>query len=166
MKKLFCLLMAMVMLMLPVAGLAEAVEGAAGVPGRMDWTPIALGFIGLLGTVVSTMAAYVFKRWIKPLLGKIGLDEDRLSVLAQIFVDAAEATYGRYNGDLKLQQVLDNLREYGFNVDSTLVIAAVKAAWKDLDMRQRAYGDKDEPPDAVAAAVASGKIEPSDACLL
>lgn len=166
MKKLFCLLMAMVMLMLPVAGLTEAVEGAAGVHGRMDWTPIALGFIGLLGTVVSTMATYVFKRWIKPLLGKIGLDENRLSVLAQIFVDAAEATYGRYNGDLKLQHVLDNLSKFGFNVNSTLVIAAVKAAWKDLDMRQRAYGDKDEPSDAVAAAVASGKIEPSDACLL
>ena len=51
MKKLFCLLMAMVLLWLPLAGLAEAVEGAAGDPGHFDWTPIFLGFIGLLGTV-------------------------------------------------------------------------------------------------------------------
>ena len=163
MKKLFCLMVAVMMVLLPLVAMAE-VSLAAQEP--MDWTPIFLGFIGLLGTVVSTMAAYAFKRWIKPLLLKMGLDEDRLSVLAQIFVDAAEATYGRYNGDQKLQQVLVWLREYGFNVDSTLVLAAVKAAWKDLDMRQRAYGDKDEPPDEVAAAVASGKIEPSDACLL
>lgn len=163
-KRITCSCIALLALfVLPLAAYAGAVEG---VQARLDWTPIFLGFIGLLGTVVSSMAAYAFNRWLKPLLGQMGLDGDRLSALAHIFVDAAEATYGRYNGDLKLKQVLDNLSEYGFNVDSTLVIAAVKAAWKDLDMRQRAYGDKDEPPDEVAAAVASGKIEPSDACLL
>lgn len=147
-KKMIALFLATMLLLMPfMAATSYAMALAEGEAVKFDWTPIFVAAIGLLGSVATALAGYVFVKWIKPFLERMGFSPQHLQTLAGIFVDAAEATYGRGNGDQKLQQVLDWLGGYGFDVDTVVVKAAIKAAWKNLDLRQIAAGEKKKPPE-------------------
>lgn len=100
----------------------------------IDWTPILVAVITILGGILTGIVVKYVVPWLK---------ENHLLIAAQIVVEAAEAAYGRYNGDQKWAAAMDALKEKGFNVDSAQVIAAVKAAWKQLDLKQIAAGEKD-----------------------
>lgn len=147
-KKMIALFLVMMLLLTPfMAATSYAMALAEGEAVKFDWTPIFVAAIGLISSVATALAGYVFVKWVKPFLERLGFNPEQLRTLAGIFVDAAEAAYGRGQGDRKLQQVLEWLGGYGFNVDTVVVKAAIKAAWKDLDLRQIAAGEKAKPPE-------------------
>ena len=141
MKKVFDWMLVLVMLsmvlFLPVMALAEG-ETVSGV----DWTPIIVAVIGMVGTVMSAMLARVWMSYVKPWLEQKGLSD-----AAVIVVDAVEALLGRYCGEDKWALALDRMRDRGYDVNSDAVLDALKAAWKQLDLRQIAAGEKILPAD-------------------
>lgn len=96
-------------------------------------TNIITYIIGLAAIVLSTMIATQLVPWLK---------DKRLYDAAVIAVQAAEAIYGRYNGDEKLKAALDSLAERGYDIESDKVLEAVKAAWKQLDQAMYLDGEK------------------------
>ncbi len=101
-----------------------------------DWTTIVIAFIGLITTICVTLITKQLLPWLK---------EKNLYQAALIGVDAAEAMYGRYHGDAKLEYAINSLKIKGFDVETLPVIDALKAAWKQLDMAMIADGLKDLP---------------------
>lgn len=99
----------------------------------MDWTPILTGLIAVLGVLAEEQVRRHVLPWLK---------NNNLIETAKYVVLAAEALYGRGNGDQKLVYALEALKEKGFNIESNEVIAAIKAAWKALDIEQIAAGIK------------------------
>ena len=71
------------------------------------------------------------------------LKSKKLYDAAVVAVDAAEALYGRYHGEEKLEAALAYMAEKGFKVDSAEVLRAIQAAWKNLDMSMRMVGEKE-----------------------
>ena len=71
---------------------------------------------------------------------------------AKIAVEAAEAMLGRYLGEDKWAYALNRMKDMGFNIESEVVLDALKAAWKQLDLKQLASGEKTKPPEAASAA--------------
>ena len=71
------------------------------------------------------------------------LKSKKLYDAAVVAVDAAEALYGRYHGEEKLEAALAYMTEKGFKVDSAEVLRAIQAAWKNLDMSMRMVGEKE-----------------------
>ena len=106
------------------------------------WTAI----LSVLIAIISIVFKNVFDTHVVPFLERKGLTE-----AAVVAVNAAEAIYGRHKGEEKMKYALDTLKRDGWNVDSEVVVNAVKAAWQSLDLTQIAVGVKDGndeiPPD-------------------
>lgn len=91
-----------------------------------------------LAILLVTLCWFAWNKYVKPWLVSHHLYE-----AATIAVSAAEAIYGRYNGDQKLEEALEQLRKAGWDVSSASVINAVKAAWQKLNTSQIAAGEKE-----------------------
>lgn len=70
------------------------------------------------------------------------LKDKKLYDAAVIAVDAVEAIYGRYGGEQKLEAAIQILIDNGFKVDRDAMVMALKAAWKELDLRMIGAGVK------------------------
>lgn len=100
---------------------------------NIDWTPFVEAIIAIAGSVLVGQCAKYVVPWLK---------ENQLMAAAQVAVEAAEAIYGRYNGEEKWKTAMQSMIDRGFNVDSNRVYEALKAAWKKLDLQQLASGEK------------------------
>ena len=146
MKKMICwacLLMALALL--PALAMAEGMPGASscmeatgGAAGPIDWTALVVAVIGVIGTAASALLGRVWVRYVKPWLEKRDLTD-----AAKIVVEAAEALLGRYCGAEKWQLALEKMEARGFNIDSDVVLDALRAAWQQLNMAMIAAGEKD-----------------------
>ncbi len=106
---------------------------------EFPWTAI----LSVLVTIISIIFKRVFDHNVKPFLERKGLSE-----AAAVAVNAAEAVFGRFRGEDKMKYALESLKLDGWNIESTVVIDAIKAAWQSLDLTQIAVGikDKEEEP--------------------
>ena len=104
---------------------------------NMNWTPIITGFIAILLTILSRLTIKYAVPWLK---------KHNLMQAAEIAVNAAEAIYGRYNGERKLNAAIEMLKHQGFAVDNTEVIHALKAAWEQLNIAMFEAGIKVPEP--------------------
>lgn len=100
----------------------------------MNWTPVLTALIA----VIAVFFEEVLRRYVVP-----WLKSNNLMEVAKYAVQAAEAIYGRSNGDEKLKKALDLMKEKGFDVNSDEVLNAIKAAWKQMDIDQVAAGIKE-----------------------
>lgn len=96
-------------------------------------TNIVVYVVGLGALILSTLIATQVVPWLK---------DKRLYDAAVIAVNAAEALYGRYNGDQKLEAALNSLKERGYDIESDKVLEAIRAAWKQLDQAMYLDGEK------------------------
>ena len=145
-KKLFALLLALLGLM--SAPLLATAETAEAVAASIDWTALVVAVIGVIGTALSALLGRVWVRYVKPWLEKRDLTD-----AAKIVVEAVEALLGRYCGAEKWKLALEKMQDRGFNIDNDVVLDALRAAWKQLDMVMIASGtkkeiEKTEPPAA------------------
>ena len=85
----------------------------------------------------TVLAWFAWHRYVQP-----WLEEHHLIEAAEVAVAAAEAIYGRYHGEEKLQEALNQLKEAGFDISADNVLNAVKAAWQRLNTSQIAAGEK------------------------
>lgn len=99
----------------------------------MDITQIIVGVIGLVGTIIAILVTHQLIPWLK---------QKNLYDAAVIAVNAAEAFYGRYKGEEKLEAALQILKDKGYEVNSEEVKNAVQAAWKQLDIAMYTDGEK------------------------
>lgn len=136
MKKLFFLLLALYMALMPLACLAEAEGGAVA---SIDWTDVVVAVIGVIGTAVSALLGRVWVKYVRP-----WLEQRDLTDAAKIVVEAVEALLGRYCGEDKWKLALEKMQERGFNIDSDIVMDALRSAWKRLDIDQMASGEKEK----------------------
>ena len=140
MKKMLCwacLLMALALL--PALAMAEGAAGVvASVPG-IDWTALVVAVIGVIGTAASALLGRVWVKYVRP-----WLEQRDLTDAATIVVDAVEALLGRYCGEEKWRLALEKMQDRGFNVDSEIVMDALRSAWKQLDIHQMASGEKEK----------------------
>lgn len=133
MKKILCMLLAMLLALAAVPALAEeAVEA-------FDWTDVIIAAIGLVAALLGCGAAWCWRRWVRP-----WLEQRELTEAAEIVVWAVEAIMGRYCGEEKWYAALERMKERGWNIDSQEVLDALKSAWKALDLKQIISGEKDE----------------------
>ena len=73
---------------------------------------------------------------------------NQMDDMAEVAVKYAEAELGRYAGEEKWRMAIELMRAKGFDVDSDVVVAALKAAWETLDLAQITAGIKEaKPPD-------------------
>lgn len=100
----------------------------------MDWTQIIVLVIALITTVLVGLITKQLVPWLK---------ERNLHDAAIVAVDAAEALYGRYHGEEKLEYALNILKEQGYKVDTQIVLNALKSAWKQLDIAMVDAGMKE-----------------------
>lgn len=100
---------------------------------NIDWTPLIEAIIAIAGAALVSICYKYVVPWLR---------ENHQLIAAQIAVEAAEAAFGRYNGEEKWRAALESLKQKGFNINSEEVIAAVKAAWKQLDQKQLTAGEK------------------------
>ena len=96
-------------------------------------TNIILYIIGIITTALSILLVKQVVPWLK---------DKRLYEAAIIAVNAAEALYGRYNGEQKLQAALESLKQRGYDIESEKVIEAIRSAWKQLDQAMYLDGEK------------------------
>lgn len=140
MKKMICwacLLMALALL--PALAMAEEVATMPEVAASIDWTALVVAVIGVIGTAVSALLGRVWVRYVKP-----WLEQRDLTDAAKIVVEAVEALLGRYCGEDKWKLALEKMQERGFNIDSDIVMDALRSAWKRLDIDQMASGEKEK----------------------
>lgn len=142
MKKLFLFLLAFLMMAVLAEG-ASAEEPVTLNP-LVDWTQIVTDImtwgVRILSGILLALFSYIGKKYMAP-----WVKENRLTGLVYELVRAAEARFGRNQGETKLRQVFDWLRAKGINADDDAVIQAVMAAWQDLDFEMISLGLK-EPP--------------------
>ena len=143
MRKIMVWLLALLLLLMPVWALAEE----TGILKQVDWTQVVVSIIGALAAAMSALLARVWTRYVRPWLEK----RDMIDA-AKIAVEAAEAMLGRYLGEDKWKYALNRMEEMGFNIESEVVLDALKAAWKQLDLKQLASGEKTKPPEEASAA--------------
>lgn len=143
MRKIMVWLLALLLLLMPVWALAEE----TGILKQVDWTQVVVSIIGALAAAMSALLARVWTRYVRPWLEK----RDMIDA-AKIAVEAAEAMLGRYLGEDKWKYALNRMKEMGFNIESEVVLDALKAAWKQLDLKQLASGEKTKPPEEASAA--------------
>lgn len=142
MRKIMVWLLALVLLLTPVWALAEE-----SILKQVDWTQVVVSIIGALAAAMSALLARVWMRYVRPWLEK----RDMIDA-AKIAVEAAEAMLGRYLGEDKWKYALNRMEDMGFNIESEVVLDALKAAWKQLDLKQLASGEKSKPPEEASAA--------------
>lgn len=100
----------------------------------INWTEIIIFALGLVMSICMSLLTKQVIPWLKA---------KNLFDAASVAVDAAEALYGRYDGEKKLKAALDSLAERGYDIESTAVINAVQAAWKNLDSVMHMSGEKE-----------------------
>ena len=100
----------------------------------IDWTQIFVAVIMTVGAILGGLVTKQLVPWLK---------EKKLYEAAVVAVNAAEAIYGRYGGDAKLEAAIQYMIDKGIHVDREQMILALKAAWKDLDIRMIEAGVKD-----------------------
>lgn len=135
MKKTMAIWMVMTLLCLPVLALAEQGEAAVAV----DWTALVVAVIGTAAAFLGACLRQVWVQQVRP-----WLEQRDLSDAARIVVDAVEALLGRYCGEDKWKLALEKMQERGFNIDSDIVMDALRSAWKRLDIDQMASGEKEK----------------------
>lgn len=145
MKKTLMWLLMVAIVLLPVMGMAETIlpEWLAVI----DWTNLIVWVIGAVALVLSILLCRVWVHYIKPWLDQRGLTD-----AARIVVEAVEAIFGRYCGQEKWKAALEKMVERGFNINSDIVLDALRAAWKQLDLSMIASGEKrlnepEKPPE-------------------
>ena len=137
MKKMLYLLLGLcILLAMPALAMAETTQSVAA---AIDWTPLVVAVIGVIGTALSALLGRVWVRWVRPWLEKRDMTD-----AAKIVVEAVEALLGRYCGEDKWKLALKKMEDRGFNIDSEVVMDALRAAWKQLDMAMIAAGEKKE----------------------
>lgn len=140
MKKMFCLAcLLMALALLPALAMAEEVATMPEVAASIDWTALVVAVIGVIGTAASALLGRVWVKYVKP-----WLEQRDLTDAAKIVVEAVEALLGRYCGEDKWKLALEKMQGRGFNVDSDIVIDALRSAWKRLDIDQMASGEKEK----------------------
>ncbi len=142
MRKIMVWMLALVLLLTPVWALAEE-----SILKQVDWTQVVVSIIGALAAAMSALLARVWTRYVRPWMEK----RDMIDA-AKIAVEAAEAMLGRYLGEDKWEYALNRMKDMGFNIESEVVLDALKAAWKQLDLKQIASGEKTKPPENSSAA--------------
>ena len=144
MRKLLIGLLVVLLLGVPLFGLAEVAEQPPG----FDWTGLVVWIISAASAALVGLLTRVWMTYVKPWLEKKGLMD-----AADIVVNAVEALVGRGHGDEKLRMALAKMRERGFNVNDDIVMEAVLSAWHRLNLSQIMVGVKDaaveKPPDGV-----------------
>ena len=118
MRKIMVWLLALVLLLTPVWALAEE-----SILKQVDWTQEVVSIIGALAAAMSALLARVWMRYVRPWLEK----RDMIDA-AKIAVEAAEAMLGRYLGEDKWAYALNRMKDMGFNIESEVVLDALKAA--------------------------------------
>lgn len=147
-KKMICWMLLMtVAVLLPALAIAQEAAVMPGNTAPIDWTALVVAVIGVIGTALSALLGRVWVRYVKP-----WLEQRELTDAAKIIVEAVEAIFGRYCGEQKWQAALEKMVERGFNINSDIVLDALKAAWQQLDMTMIAAGEKkinepDKPPE-------------------
>ena len=140
MKKMLCwacLLMALALL--PALAMAEETVAMPEVAAPIDWTALVVAVIGVIGTALSALIGRVWVKYVRP-----WLEQRDLTDAAKIVVEAVEALLGRYCGEDKWKLALEKMQERGFNIDSDIVMDALRSAWKRLDIDQMASGEKEK----------------------
>ena len=140
MKKMLCwacLLMALALL--PALAMAEEAATMPEVATSIDWTALVVAVIGVIGTALSALIGRVWVKYVRP-----WLEQRDLTDAAKIVVEAVEALLGRYCGEDKWKLALEKMQERGFNIDSDIVMDALRSAWKRLDIDQMASGEKEK----------------------
>lgn len=138
MKKLLLVYITLLMVV-PVSALAEAEGITTEVAASIDWTALVVAMIGVIGTAISALLGRVWVKYVRP-----WLEQRDLTDAAKIVVDAVEALLGRYCGEEKWRLALEKMQDRGFDVDSEIVMDALRSAWKQLDIDQIASGEKEK----------------------
>lgn len=138
MKKLLLVYITLLMVV-PVSALAEAEGITTEVAASIDWTALVVAMIGVIGTAISALLGRVWVKYVRP-----WLEQRDLTDAATIVVDAVEALLGRYCGEEKWRLALEKMQDRGFDVDSEIVMDALRSAWKQLDIDQIASGEKEK----------------------
>ena len=138
-KMIFCVLLLTVLALFPVLAMAEGAAGVATSAPAIDWTALVVAVIGVIGTAASALIGRVWVKYVRP-----WLEQRDLTDAAKIVVEAVEALLGRYCGEDKWKLALEKMQERGFNVDSDIVMDALRSAWKQLDIAQMESGEKEK----------------------
>lgn len=139
-KKMICwVLLSTLLLLLPALAMAEEAATMPEVATSIDWTALVVAVIGVIGTAVSALLGRVWVKYVRP-----WLEQRDLTDAAKIVVEAVEALLGRYCGEDKWKLALEKMQERGFNIDSDIVMDALRSAWKRLDIDQMASGEKEK----------------------
>lgn len=139
-KKMICWMLLMtVAALLPALAMAEGAAGVAASAPAIDWTALVVAVIGVIGTLASALLGRVWVKYVRP-----WLEQRDLTDAAKIVVEAVEALLGRYCGEDKWKLALEKMQERGFNIDSDIVMDALRSAWKRLDIDQMASGEKEK----------------------
>lgn len=88
--------------------------------------------------IIFALLSWLFTKYVKP-----WLIQNNLVTAAKVAVEAAEAIYGRYNGEEKLKEALNQLKAKGFDVEAEEVLNAVLAAWFEMNTSQLISGEKE-----------------------
>lgn len=132
MKKLFVILF--VLMMLPVCAMAEE-------PAQLvDVTGVVILALLLLVMIGATVCAHLWRKYVRPWLEKKNMLW--IAEYADEAVMFAEALIGRGFGTEKWECALEKMKDFGFYVNDEAVKDALKAAWKRLDLKQIAAGEK------------------------
>ena len=153
MKKLLLVYITLLMVV-PVAALAEAEGITTEVAASIDWTALVVAMIGVIGTAISALLGRVWVKYVRP-----WLEQRDLTDAATIVVEAVEALLGRYCGEEKWRLALEKMQHRGFRIDSDLVMDALNAAWKQLDMSMIAAGEKDAPKELRTSGLGVEKVK-------
>jgi hypothetical protein len=121
MKRLLSFLLVLLMVTLPVFGLAEA--ATAPTQTYIDLTPFVNVVITLLMALITTFAI----PWLR---------QKKLLNYAHIAVFAAEKLLGPKMGPDKLTMAKQFMQQHGFDIDTTAVQMALEAAVEQLSLQQ------------------------------
>ena len=139
-KKMLCwALLSTLLALLPALAMAEEAVTMPEVAASIDWTALVVAVIGVIGTAVSALIGRVWVKYVRP-----WLEQRDLTDAAKIVVEAVEALLGRYCGEDKWKLALEKMQERGFNIDSDIVMDALRSAWKRMDIDQMASGEKEK----------------------
>lgn len=139
-KKMLCwALLSTLLALLPALAMAEGDAITPEIAASIDWTALVVAVIGVIGTAVSALIGRVWVKYVRP-----WLEQRDLTDAAKIVVEAVEALLGRYCGEDKWKLALEKMQERGFNIDSDIVMDALRSAWKRMDIDQMASGEKEK----------------------
>ena len=145
-KKMLCwALLSTLLALLPALAMAEGDAITPEIAASIDWTALVVAVIGVIGTAVSALIGRVWVKYVRP-----WLEQRDLTDAAKIVVEAVEALLGRYCGEDKWKLALEKMQERGFNIDSDIVMDALRSAWKQLDIAQMESEEKEKKSEIMA----------------